>query len=128
MSSACSCARAPARSASLRIESVRPTPKETLVVFEGVSGRTAAEALVGATVLAFREDLEPPAEGEYFQGDLVGLTAVDEAGKVLGRVEELWRRARCPTSSSAPRARKSWWCPSPTTSSPPWTSRAAGSW
>ncbi|HEY0093407.1 MAG TPA: 16S rRNA processing protein RimM, partial [Archangium sp.] len=58
----------------LRIESVRPTPKEMLVVFEGVRGRVQAEALVGATVLAFREDLDAPEEGEYFQGDLVGLT------------------------------------------------------
>jgi 16S rRNA processing protein RimM len=80
----------------LRIESVRPTPKEVLVVFEEVAGRSQAEALVGATVLAFREDLEPPAEDEYFQGDLVGLTAVDEAGNVLGRVEELWSTGEVP--------------------------------
>lgn len=80
----------------MRIASVRPTPKETLVVFEGVKGRDAAEALVGSTVLAFREDLEPPAEGEYFQGDLVGLTALDESGNVLGRVEELWETGEVP--------------------------------
>ena len=80
----------------LRIESVRPTPKETLVVFEGVERREDAEALVGATVLVFREDLEPPEEDEYFQGDLVGLTAVDEAGNVLGRVEELWSTGEVP--------------------------------
>ncbi len=80
----------------LRIESVRPTPKEMLVVFEGVRGRNQAEALVGATVLAFREDLEAPEEGEYFQGDLVGLTAVDEAGNVLGVVEELWSTGEVP--------------------------------
>jgi len=61
-----------------------------------VRGRTAAEALVGATVIAFREDLEPPAEEEYFQGDLVGLTAVDESGKVLGRVEEIWETGPVP--------------------------------
>lgn len=80
----------------LRIGSVRPTPKEVLVVFEDVEGRIQAEALVGATVLAFREDLEPPAEDEYFQGDLVGLTAVDESGNVLGRVEELWSTGEVP--------------------------------
>jgi 16S rRNA processing protein RimM len=80
----------------MRLESLRPTPKEHLVVFEGVRGREAAEALVGAAVLAFREDLEPPAEGEYFQGDLVGLTAVDASGKVLGKVEELWETGEVP--------------------------------
>ena len=80
----------------LRIESVRPTPKEMLVIFEAVEGRSAAEALVGATVFVFREDLEPPAEDEYFQGDLVGLTAVDASGQVLGRVEELWNTGEVP--------------------------------
>jgi 16S rRNA processing protein RimM len=80
----------------LRIEDVRPTPKENLVVFEEIVGRYEAEQLVGSTVLAFREDLEPPAEGEYFQGDLVGLCAVDESGKPLGRVEELWNAGEVP--------------------------------
>ena len=78
------------------LEAVRPTPKENIVVIEGVESRTAAEALVGAKVFVFREDLEPPGEGEFFQGDLVGLTAVDESGKVLGRVEELWETGEVP--------------------------------
>jgi 16S rRNA processing protein RimM len=81
---------------TLTSESVRGASKETLVVFEGVSGRTQAEALVGASVLAYREDLEPPAEGEYFQGDLVGLAAVDEQGVELGRVEEIWETGEVP--------------------------------
>jgi 16S rRNA processing protein RimM len=78
------------------IESVRGASKETLVVFEGVAGRTQAEGLVGAAVLAFREDLEAPGEGEYFQGDLVGLAAVDEQGLELGRVEEIWETGEVP--------------------------------
>lgn len=78
------------------VESVRPTPKELLVRLEGVARREDAEALVGAAVLAFREDLEAPAEGEFFQGDLVGLTARSEAGEELGRVEELWTAGEVP--------------------------------
>lgn len=74
---------------TLRLASARPTPKEILVSFEQLSSRSEAEALVGSTVLAFREDLEPPAEGEFFLGDLIGLTAVDESGQVLGTVEEV---------------------------------------
>ncbi|MBN1206959.1 MAG: 16S rRNA processing protein RimM [Myxococcaceae bacterium] len=80
----------------LRIEDLRPTPKEDILAFGGVETREAAEALVGATVFVYREDLEPPAEGEYFQGDLVGLTAVDEAGQELGRVEEIWATSEVP--------------------------------
>ncbi len=80
----------------LRIESTRPTPKEFLVVLEGVETREEAEALVGSTVFVFREDLEPPAEGEFFQGDLVGLTAVDEGGQELGQVVEIWSTGEVP--------------------------------
>jgi 16S rRNA processing protein RimM len=78
------------------LEAVRPTPKENIVVLEGVESRTAAEALVGAKVFVFREDLEPPGEGEFFQGDLVGLLAVDESGAELGRVEEIWSTGEVP--------------------------------
>ncbi|WP_338866080.1 ribosome maturation factor RimM [Myxococcus stipitatus] len=80
----------------LQIESLRPTPKEDIVAFEGVESRTEAEALVGATVLVYREDLEPPAEGEFFQGDLIGLAAVDESGASLGQVEEIWATGEVP--------------------------------
>lgn len=78
------------------VESVRQTPKEFLLVLGGVAGRVAAENCVGATVFVHREDLEPPAEGEYFQGDLLGLTAVDEQGAVLGTVKELWETGPVP--------------------------------
>jgi 16S rRNA processing protein RimM len=80
----------------LRIESLRPTPKEDIVAFEGMETREDAEGLVGSTVFVYREDLEPPAEGEYFQGDLVGLTAVSEAGQELGKVVELWATGEVP--------------------------------
>jgi 16S rRNA processing protein RimM len=80
----------------LRIEGVRPTPKEDILAFEGVETREAAEGLVGSTVFVYREDLEPPAEGEYFQGDLVGLTAWDEAGQELGKVVEIWATGEVP--------------------------------
>jgi 16S rRNA processing protein RimM len=83
-------------SAEYVVSSARPTPKETLVFLEGVSTREAAEALKGAQVLAFRADLPEPAEGEYFQADLVGLEVVDEAGKPLGRVEEIWETGPVP--------------------------------
>lgn len=80
----------------VHIEDVRPTPKENIVAIEGVDSRTAAEALVGSKVFVFRDDLEPPGEGEFFQGDLVGLIAVDESGAELGRVEEIWSTGEVP--------------------------------
>lgn len=80
----------------VKVLSARPTPKETLLVLEGIHGRNAAEALRGTTVLAAREDLPSPSEDEYFQGDLVGLRAMDEAGVTLGTVMELWETGPVP--------------------------------
>jgi 16S rRNA processing protein RimM len=75
---------------------LRSNNKGLLVHLEGVGTREAAEALVGATVLVRREELQPPAEGEYFQGDLVGLEAITEDGARLGRVEEIWSTGPVP--------------------------------
>jgi len=75
----------------------RPASREVLLTLASVDGRSAAEALRGSTVLVHREDLEPPGEGEFFQGDLVGLHAVSPEGKALGRVEEVWNAGPVPT-------------------------------
>lgn len=81
----------------LPVEAVREAPKgDLLVAFGTIETREAAEALVGGTLLAFREDLEAPEEGEVFQGDLVGLTAVDPEGNALGVVEEIWNSGPVP--------------------------------
>jgi 16S rRNA processing protein RimM len=69
---------------------------ELLVTFEGVAGRVAAQALVGGALFVERADLEAPAPGEYFQGDLVGLTAVTPEGVRLGVVEALWSTGPVP--------------------------------
>ncbi len=74
----------------------RQTPKETLIALADVRDRTAAEELIGATVLVFREDLGPLADNEFFQGDLVGLEAVDPEGRSLGRVEEVFSAGPVP--------------------------------
>lgn len=63
--------------------------KDLRVSLEGVSSRPQSEALVGSTVLVYREDLEAPSAGEYFQGDLIGLEVFDVAGARVGRLEEI---------------------------------------
>ena len=52
--------------------------------------------LVGARVFVYREELDPPREGEFYQGDLVGCTAVDSAGNVLGHIEAVWNTGPVP--------------------------------
>jgi len=80
----------------LRIDSTREASKDVLVGFEGVEDRTRAEGLVGSTVFVFREDLEPPGDGEVFQGDLVGLKAQTESGEPLGEVVEVFSAGEVP--------------------------------
>jgi len=69
-----------------RIEEARPQGRVWAVKLEGVSDRTAAERLVGAEVLAPRDELAEPGEGQLLWVDLEGLEVVTAAGAVVGRV------------------------------------------
>ncbi len=79
------------------IEEVAEAPGGDLRLnLEGIGSRVLAEKLVGSTVYAFREDLDEPEGGEFFQGDLVGLKALDEQGVALGSVDEVWNTGPVP--------------------------------
>jgi len=73
----------------LRIEEARPQGRLWAVKVEGVPDRTAAEAMVGAEVLAPREELGEAGEGRLLWVDLVGLEVVTAAGEAVGRVTGL---------------------------------------
>ena len=73
-----------------RIEEARPQGRVWAVKIEGVADRKAAEALVGAEVLARREALGDPGEGRHFWADLEGLPVVTAAGDAVGRVTGLY--------------------------------------
>jgi 16S rRNA processing protein RimM len=73
-----------------RIEEARPQGRVWAVKVEGVSDRSAAERLVGAEVLAPREELGEAGEGRLLWIDLEGLEVVTTAGAVVGRVTGLY--------------------------------------
>jgi 16S rRNA processing protein RimM len=52
-----------------------------------LADRTAAERLVNLRLHVERDRLPPPGEEEFYLADLIGLTAVTEAGETLGRVD-----------------------------------------
>jgi 16S rRNA processing protein RimM len=81
---------------ALSLVSARGAADSVLVTLAGIGSREDAEALKGATVLVHREDLPPPAEGEWFQGDLVGLEARTPEGTALGKVTEIWNTGPVP--------------------------------
>ena len=76
-----------------RISASRETPKGYLVDLEGVGSREAARSLKGEELLVGREDLDPPQEGEFYVADLAGLTAVNDAGEVVGEVSDSFETA-----------------------------------
>ena len=60
-----------------------------LVQLEGVTDRTAAEALKGSLVGAAREALPATGKDEYYWADLIGLEVRNAAGVKLGKVVAL---------------------------------------
>ena len=57
-----------------------------IVKAKGISDRTAAERLRGTRLYVPRGLLPATGEEEFYHEDLIGLTAVDQAGAVLGEV------------------------------------------
>jgi 16S rRNA processing protein RimM len=69
-----------------RLLGVREGGKTAIARFEGISDRSAVEALRGQLIEVDRTDLPPLEEGEYYHSDLVGLTCVDCEGQAVGTV------------------------------------------
>ena len=69
-----------------RLVSVRDAGKAAVARLEGVSDRSAAEALRGSLVEVDRSALPTLDEGEYYHSDLIGVPAVDAVGNPVGTV------------------------------------------
>ena len=76
--------------APLRVVSARPFQQGWLVVVEDVETRTDAELLTGRYLYREAAEVEPLAEGEVFQHDLIGLQVVTVDGRPVGTVSELY--------------------------------------
>ena len=72
---------------ALRLKSLRDDNKGGAIArFAEIADRTAAEQLRGTALTVPRTALPPLEEGEYYHADLLGLTAVSNAGEPLGIV------------------------------------------
>jgi len=76
-----------------RISGARETPKGFLVDVEGIGNKEDARSLKGEKLLLGRGELDLPEDGEYYVADLVGLTALDGAGEVVGVVSDTFETA-----------------------------------
>ncbi|QIK95954.1 16S rRNA processing protein RimM [Sphingomonas sp. HDW15A] len=68
------------------LKSVKDSGKTAIARFDGVSDRSAAEALRGSLVEIDRSALPPLEEGEYYHADLIGLTCFSESDDTIGSV------------------------------------------
>ncbi len=71
---------------AFEIERLRPAKGVVIAKFRGIDDRNAAEALNGVELSIDRSALPPAQAGEYYHADLIGLEAVDDRGKPIGRV------------------------------------------
>ncbi len=63
--------------------------KNLIVQLGGVDDRTQAEQYLGWDILIEKNQLEQPAEDEYYWVDLIGLAVMTEQGFDLGQVDHL---------------------------------------
>jgi len=71
------------------ISALRPHRQLILLTLEGCDSMTAAEALVGHEICIHAADLPPPAAGEIYHFQLIGLAVETTTGEHLGTVEEV---------------------------------------
>lgn len=63
--------------------------KLLIAQLEGVTDRSAAEALKGIEIAVPRDELPLPEENEFYWSDLIGLNVVNAEGVELGKVDSL---------------------------------------
>lgn len=73
----------------LEVEGWRWNSDVLLVKFRGISDRDQAGRLANRLVHVARSELPPLKGGEYYHADLPGLKVVDDAGEVIGEVEDV---------------------------------------
>jgi 16S rRNA processing protein RimM len=70
-----------------KIESLRPAKHAFVAKLSGVADRDSAERLANTKLYVPRERLPEPVEvDEFYHADLIGLRAVDDAGRECGTV------------------------------------------
>lgn len=63
--------------------------RSDVAAFAEVKDRSAAEALKGVELFIARAALPAPEAEEYYHADLIGLSAMDEADRIIGTVSAI---------------------------------------
>jgi 16S rRNA processing protein RimM len=75
----------------LTIRTLRGTPKEPIVGFDGYASRPDAEPLRGKFLRVAVDEARRATKGSYLWADLVGLRAETPAGEPIGSVSDILR-------------------------------------
>jgi 16S rRNA processing protein RimM len=80
-----------ARTARARVlRRARPGGRGFILSLEGVDSVEAAEELRDVSLFVERAALPPPAKGEWYLEDLIGLRVEDPHGRVLGELQAIF--------------------------------------
>ena len=71
------------------IENVRAQKNMVILKLEGADDRNAAEALRGKDLYIPEDDLPELPEAQYYVRDLIGMSATEEDGNLLGHVTDV---------------------------------------
>jgi 16S rRNA processing protein RimM len=81
--------RVSGRAGELEVLGARPHKRMVLVTLQGVASVEAALSLVGSTVSVATADLPVLGAGEFYWFEVIGLEAVTEDGRRIGRVTDI---------------------------------------
>lgn len=73
----------------LNIDRVRPHGNSYVFKLEGIDNRNLAEGLVGSEIFVEEQRLDVALPDHVLPYQIIGMTAVDEAGTVLGEVTDV---------------------------------------
>ena len=74
---------------SVDVAQCKPHGDGLVALIQGSSDRDVVAAIKGASVWVPRREFPPPADGEYYWVDLLGLEVVNRQGVLLGQVVDL---------------------------------------
>jgi 16S rRNA processing protein RimM len=79
----------PGDEASFTVESARAYGDRLVLKLAGIDGASAAADLSGRFVIAPADEVPELPAGTYYAARLVGLPVLDEAGRMLGRIDDI---------------------------------------
>lgn len=72
------------------LDSLQPGRKWFIIKLAGIEDKEAASQLVGSSLWMPLEKRRKLPEGEYYWHDIIGLQAVTEEGRILGRIKSVF--------------------------------------